>query len=138
MSGTVPLTVLIEMSMEEDHDTWALPEAYIKALDPYVDLIPTAFYLPWPVELLPRPEEVLYFDGLPGPYDTVVVEKVEYRYSTPHGYRAYVEVRAGDTIQRPFDLHTLFCFVKEGWLVENEKKPIKEILEEAGLATKGE
>ena len=131
MSG-VSVTGRAFIEIPIDHDRWELPQEFAEALRKYIGSIPTPIYLPWPATMLPEKGAKFCFYGLPASVCDYVAGDTGFDYLKEEGVTAYVVMEA-DWNPELFNLQALYCFAEEGFLLEEQKKPIQEALEEAGL-----
>lgn len=122
----------IEMAI--DCDEWKLPGIYDDALEPYIDSIPTTFYLPWSPMMLPSKGQRIIFPGIIISFDTLIASDISYEYSSQTGIIAHIEAILNGH-SRDFDVAALYGFATEGFLIENMTKTIRQVLEEANLWT---
>jgi hypothetical protein len=130
MSSALPTRAFLQIMI--DDETWTIPQEYQDALQPHIKSSPADFFLPWPPELLPSVGAEIALYGLTTKRDCVQVASIDYGYSAGRAYTAYIRTADSECV---LDLLTLLCFSEEGFLVEDEEKSIKEILDAAGLVS---
>lgn len=116
-----------------DVDLEGLPKEYERAISAYHGHNPEILCMPWPVHLAVTVGQRMINNELPFGYDEVEVDSVVYHISSDE-IRVEVNVSHLETSPHITAKDLLECFANLGFVFFTcWDKPIKEILEEAGL-----
>lgn len=124
-----PAVVFIEIPV--NFDTWELPDAVRKIIEPEIHSEPSVFYFPWP-GAIPAKGDVICLGAMVGPCGDLEVDRIYYSYVPGKEVIIHIEVRPEREEPFPWTLNALQSAAEYGALFESHT-PIKNVLRKAGL-----
>lgn len=122
------------VEIPSDQKLWDLSDRYQKAIEKYIQSIPTTFYVVWPPEAIPPVGSTIMLYDMPGRLgENLTVMKLEYGYCREDDLEVYIRTDLVPDFR--IDVYDLTFLAEAGCLFDS-KLPIENALAASGLPSR--